>query len=113
LNALPEEMQREIRTPHANQVTTNHKRPTTIQPLNLQQASSPSKQQKSPGKSKSPGRGSRKNSPVFKIPRGKPGRGRPKKLTFQSPRQPKLMAAIKSQQVTNTCVLSFIMWYLV
>ncbi|OWF54110.1 DNA repair protein REV1-like isoform X2 [Mizuhopecten yessoensis] len=96
LSALPEELQNEIRQAYVRQEGEEVTRPV----LNLQQASSPSKRSpektRSPAKSRSPG--ANRKSPNFKIPRGKPRRGRPKKLEFQTRRQPKITASVGNKQ---------------
>lgn len=54
----------------------------------------------SPSKDQSPGHG-KKNSPTFKVPKqpkGKSGRGRPKKLNFVSKKQPKINAAVSGKK---------------
>ncbi|XP_060082771.1 DNA repair protein REV1-like [Ylistrum balloti] len=100
LNALPEELQDEIREAYVRQESEEITKPSSfhaIPMLSLQQASSPSK--RSPGKTCSPTKSrSPRRSPNFKIPRGKPRRGRPKKLEFQSRRQPKITATVSSKQ---------------
>lgn len=92
LNALPEEMQQELKAAYAQQTNTNSRdRTISVNPLQLQQAKSPSKGHGSPlklrspskaqgvsAKSKSPSQSNR-SSPGFKIPQTR--RGRKKKLS--------------------------------
>ncbi|CAG2235935.1 REV1 [Mytilus edulis] len=71
-DALPLDIQREIKSAYGNQ-------------------------------NQSPGHG-KKNSPTFKVPKqpkGKSGRGRPKKLNFVSKKQPKINAAVSGKKSTE------------
>ncbi|XP_046370490.2 DNA repair protein REV1-like [Haliotis rufescens] len=96
LNALPEDLQKEIRDEYLRQGQHSAEPAEDDQPplMQLQQAKSPAKGRESPRKSpsKSPGR-SRKTSPVFKVPKGravgrKTKKLSPKKLEFRI--QPKI-----------------------
>ncbi|XP_067658458.1 DNA repair protein REV1-like [Haliotis asinina] len=93
LNALPEDMQKEIRDEYIRQGQHSAEPAEDYQPppLKLQQAKSPSKGKETARRSpsKSPGR-SKKTSPVFKVPKGCPvGRKKSaKKLEFAI--QPKI-----------------------
>ncbi|XP_052102079.1 DNA repair protein REV1-like isoform X1 [Mytilus californianus] len=96
-NALPLDIQREIKSAYGNQskgMQINNKSPNAKNDqVNLA----------SPTKDQSPGHG-KKNSPVFKVPKqpkGKSGRGRPKKLNFVSKKQPKIKAAVTGKKSTE------------
>lgn len=99
LNALPDEMQKEIKEAYQNQ----QKQQQTLQCLSTVLKSP----QKSSPKGKSPrktsphnkGRSPGKHSPQFKVPRGRPGRGRPKKLEFRQRGQPTIFSAVTGRQV--------------
>ncbi|KAK3580894.1 hypothetical protein CHS0354_008176 [Potamilus streckersoni] len=102
LNALPEDMQAEIRAAYAmqnsRQSSGNNKSPakahTNVSP----------KKKVSPSKRSSPSKGKYK-SPTFKVPRGRPvshghirRRGRPKKLEFTSTK-PVVQKGFHTQQI--------------
>lgn len=99
LNALPDDMQKEIKEAYQNQ----QKQQQTLQCLSTVLKSP----QKSSPKGKSPrktsphnkGRSPGKHSPQFKVPRGRPGRGRPKKLEFRQRGQPTIFSAVTGRQV--------------
>lgn len=100
LNALPDDMQKEIKEAYQNQ----QKQQQTLQCLSTVLKSP----QKSSPKGKSPrktsphnkGRSPGKHSPQFKVPRGRPGRGRPKKLEFRQRGQPTIFSAVTGRQET-------------
>lgn len=99
LNALPDDMQKEIKEAYQNQ----QKQQQTLQCLSTVLKSP----QKSSPKGKSPrktsphnkGRSPGKHSPQFKVPRGRPGRGRPKKLEFRQRGQLTIFSAVTGRQV--------------
>ncbi|VDI54669.1 DNA repair protein REV1 [Mytilus galloprovincialis] len=93
-NALPLDIQREIKGAYGNQskgMQISNRSPNAKNDrVNLT----------SPSKDQSPGHG-KKNSPTFKVPKqpkGKSGRGRPKKLNFVSKKQPKINAAVSGKK---------------
>ena len=102
LNALPEEMQREIKEAYQHQQQQQQHRQCLSTVLKSPQKSpkgkSPRKQSPQ-NKGRSPGRSPGKHSPQFKVPRGRPGRGRPKKLEFRQKGQPTIFSAVTGKQV--------------
>jgi hypothetical protein len=105
LNALPEDMQIEIKEAYELQ----QQQQQNLQCLNdvLKSPKKSSPRGKSPRKS-SPsikGRSPGKYSPHFKVPRGRPGRGRPRKLEFRQRGQPMIVASIAGRQVSSTLLI--------
>ncbi|KAJ8304491.1 hypothetical protein KUTeg_018074 [Tegillarca granosa] len=100
LNALPVDLQKELREAYAQQTEQErNKTASNAASMWLPQSNSPSKKPSSPLKAKSPGK-TKKNSPVFKVPQGRPVRGRkklsPKKLKFQ--KQPKIDITVSGRK---------------
>jgi hypothetical protein len=98
-NALPEEIQREIKNAYAHQDSEGG---TEKQKSPINKKTHDSVKLTSPAKNKSPGRG-KKNSPTFKVPKGRPGKGKPKKLEFVCKKQPKIDVAVSGKKNTEVC----------
>ncbi|XP_062595150.1 DNA repair protein REV1-like [Saccostrea cucullata] len=102
LNALPEDMQKEIQDAYQHQQQQKQNLQCLSNVLKSPRKASP--KGKSPRKT-SPqlkGRSPGKHSPQFKVPRGRPGRGRPKKLDFRQRGQPSIMTAVTGKQAVFT-----------
>ncbi|XP_061163999.1 DNA repair protein REV1-like [Saccostrea echinata] len=98
LNALPEDMQKEIQDAYEHQQQQKQSLQCLSNVLKSPRKSSP--KGKSPRKT-SPqfkGRSPGKYSPQFKVPKGRPGRGRPKKLDFHQRGQPSILTAVTGKQ---------------
>ena len=106
-------MQREIKEAYQHQQQQQQHRQCLSTVLKSPQKSpkgkSPRKQSPQ-NKGRSPGRSPGKHSPQFKVPRGRPGRGRPKKLEFRQKGQPTIFSAVSGKQVllhVMHCLFSF------
>lgn len=110
LNALPEDMQIEIKEAYEQQQQQQQSLQCLTDVLKSPRKSSPkgkSPRKNSPSlKGRSPG----KYSPHFKVPRGRPGRGRPKKLEFRQRGQPMISSSIAGRQVSISLNLTDILY---
>ena len=95
-------MQREIKEAYQHQQQQQHHRQCLSTVLKSPQKSPKGKaprKQSPQNKGRSPGRSPGKHSPQFKVPRGRPGRGRPRKLEFRQKGQPTIFSAVSGKQV--------------